>query len=60
LLDEFEFLRRAGIEFYRRLSEEQLWRTGIANGQEISVIAIYHANVGHYAHHMRVIRELYR
>lgn len=60
ILDEFEFLRRSGIELFRSFSEEELWRSGPANGANISVIALFHAIAGHYVHHMRVVRELYR
>ncbi len=59
-LDEFDALRRSGIALYSSFTEEERWRSGKANGQEMSVIALFHATAGHFAHHMRVVRELYR
>jgi hypothetical protein len=56
LLDEFEYMRRAGIVLLSSLTEEERWRSGIANGNPISVYALFYANVGHFNHHVGVVR----
>lgn len=59
LLANFRVVRGAGITLYRALSEAELRATGIANGQEISVMAMLAINIGHVVHHLRVIEERY-
>ena len=59
LLEEFEHTRRSGIALFRSLTEEEKWRTGTANGNPISVIALFYCNVGHFNHHVQVIKERY-
>lgn len=59
ILDEFEHIRSAGIALYKSLTDEELWRSGIANGNSMSVIALFYANVGHFIHHVGVLRERY-
>jgi hypothetical protein len=59
ILDEFEYVRRSGIILLRSLSEAELWRSGNANGNPISAYALFYANVGHFNHHVGVIKERY-
>ena len=59
LLEEFEGLRRATIALYQGLTEEEKWRLGTANGNQISVYALFLATVGHFNHHLRVVQERY-
>lgn len=60
IVEEFEYTRRSGIALYRSLTDAEKWRQGIANGKTISVIALFYANVGHFNHHVSVVRKLYR
>jgi len=59
LLDEYVALRKSTIEFFKNLSPGMLQRTGIANGQEISVRALGYIIAGHEMHHLGVMRERY-
>jgi hypothetical protein len=59
LLDEFDHVRRSGIALYRSLTEDEKWRSGIANDNSISVNALFYANVGHFNHHVKVVAERY-
>lgn len=59
LMDEFETVRKMSILFFKNLDEEILHRTGIANGQEISVENIGKLIVGHNIHHLNIIKERY-
>ncbi len=59
LLQEYAALRQSTIEFFKNLSPEMMLRTGIANGQEISVRSLGYIIPGHEIHHLAVIRERY-
>jgi hypothetical protein len=59
LLEEFEHQRRAGIALYKSLTEEEKWRSGLANGRPISAYALFYCNVGHFNHHVGVLKERY-
>lgn len=59
LLTEYRILRLSSYYFFRNLSEEELLRTGIASGLEISVLAIGYILIGHPMHHFGVIKERY-
>jgi hypothetical protein len=59
LLDEYQALRKATIEFFRNITPEMSLRKGIANGREISVRAVGFIIPGHEGHHLGVIRERY-
>lgn len=58
-LEEFRHLRYANIAMLSALRPEQWLRTGIANGQAISVRALAYILVGHVEHHLAVLRERY-
>ncbi|MCW3125317.1 MAG: damage-inducible protein DinB [Bacteroidetes bacterium] len=59
LLHEYVALRQSTIEFFKNLSPEMTRRTGIANGQEISVRSLGYIIPGHEIHHLAVIKERY-
>ncbi len=59
ILDEYKTLRASTISFFENLTPEMLGRTGIANGQEISVRSLAYIIPGHEIHHLGVIRERY-
>ncbi len=59
LLEEYEILRLSTFSFFKQLNLEELQRTGIANGNEISVLAIGFILIGHPTHHFNVIKERY-
>ena len=59
LLEEYQAVRKASSLFFKHLTEEELLRTGNANGVEISVLSIGFVLIGHPTHHFNVIRERY-
>ena len=59
LIEEFEFLRKSNIQFFRYLNQEILSRKGVANGNEISVETLGKLIVGHNLHHLNIIEERY-
>ena len=59
LLDEFALVRRSTIAFFKSLDNTALMRTGVANGNRVSVRALAYHIAGHELHHMNIIRERY-
>jgi uncharacterized damage-inducible protein DinB len=59
LLDEFSLVRQSTIAFFRSLDEKALVRTGVANGQSVSVRALAYHIAGHELRHRNIIRERY-
>lgn len=59
LLKEFSLVRQANILFFRQLNEEEWSRTGVANGNRMSVRALAWTIAGHEVHHRRILAERY-
>jgi len=59
LLSDYRLLRSSSIAMFSNFNEEELQRTGTANGQEISVLAMGFIMVGHPIHHFNVLEERY-
>jgi uncharacterized damage-inducible protein DinB len=59
LVDEFDHIRRASIDFFRNLQEEAWTRRGIASGNSFTVLSLGFMVPGHVTHHMRILRERY-
>ena len=59
LIEEFVFLRKANLYFFRSLNEAELGRSGTASDRKISVRAILFATAGHLIHHTQIISERY-
>ena len=59
LLSDYRLLRSASIAMFSNFNQEELMRTGVANGQEISVLAIGFIMIGHPTHHFNVLEERY-
>lgn len=60
LLDEFLPLRRSNTVLFRSFSEEELNRSGTADGRSITVYALAYVLVGHVLHHRNVLRDKYQ
>jgi hypothetical protein len=56
---EFTAVRDATLNLVAGLDYEAVNRSGIANGQRISVRSLAWVIAGHEAHHLRVLRERY-
>ena len=57
---EHEAVRRATIAFFKGLPAAALTRSGVANGDLISVRALGWTLVGHAEHHLNIIDQRYR
>jgi hypothetical protein len=59
LLSEFRLVRQANLAMFRTLDSESWNRSGVANGNSVSVRAIAFIMAGHVRHHMSVLRDRY-
>ncbi len=59
LSHEFGAVREATLSFFKKISEEDLDRKGIANNKPVSARTILYIIVGHQLHHMAVLKEKY-
>jgi uncharacterized damage-inducible protein DinB len=59
LLDELLAVQAATTLLFQSFSETQLDRTGIANNNPVSVLAIGFITVGHTLHHIKILQEKY-
>ena len=59
LLADYKSLRVSTCALFSNFSDEELMRTGIASGQEISVLAMGFVLIGHPIHHFNVLQEKY-
>lgn len=59
LLEELEHQRRGNILLLRAMSEEASRRSGLADGDPVSVRALAYIMAGHVTHHLQVLREQY-
>ena len=59
LVEEFELLRKSSIALFKSFDENMLLSSGTANNDTITVRAIGFIMVGHYNHHVNIIKERY-
>jgi hypothetical protein len=59
LARELVVVRESSVLMFEPLPEDAWLRTGIANGNAISVRAIAYVVAGHPRHHLRILRERY-
>ncbi len=59
VMNELESVRDASVTLFEGLPAESWSRTGVANGNPISVRAIAWITAGHLLHHLEVIQERY-
>lgn len=59
LVAEFRSVRAATIDLFEGFPAEAWSRTGTASGMSFSVRALAFITAGHFAHHMRILREQY-
>ncbi len=59
LLEEYVALRRSTVSMFRNLAEEELDRTGVANGRSFRVAALPWFLLGHEHHHREILRDRY-
>jgi DinB superfamily len=59
LLEEFQAVRAASLSLFKRLTAENLTQSGVANGNPITVNALFFIILGHSCHHLNVLKERY-
>lgn len=59
LVDELETVRAATIQLASHLGAEALARRGSANGNSVTVRALFYIIAGHERHHAALLRERY-
>jgi|SRR5664279_3299895 len=59
ILKELNFSRNSSIVFLETLTEEELNRTGTANGYPMSTRLLVNHIYGHHQHHLNIIKEKY-
>jgi uncharacterized damage-inducible protein DinB len=59
LREELHALRDSTIRFFESLPESAWARTGVVNGNNVSVRALAHIIVGHTEHHLYMLAERY-
>jgi uncharacterized damage-inducible protein DinB len=57
LAQEFELVRRSHLLFFRGLDGEAWLRSGVANGQSVTVRALAYIIAGHERHHAAILRK---
>ncbi len=59
LVDEFEFVRRSTILFFKHLAHDALLRRGVASGNPFTPRALAYIIAGHELHHWNVLKKNY-
>jgi len=56
---ELRSLKKADLFLYKSFNDEELTRSGIANGVSVTVNALLYIIAGHELHHLNIIKERY-
>ncbi len=59
LIEDFTFMRKGTISFYKSLQLDELKRIGTASSKRVSVRSLFYFMVGHIRHHEKIIKEKY-
>jgi hypothetical protein len=59
LLDELKAVRAATLALFSGFTPEQIARTGIASGHQVSVRGLLYVVTGHERHHTKILRDRY-
>jgi len=59
IVKEYELVRKSNLQLFRSFSEKELSRRGLANDNEVTVLAIMFIIAGHEFHHIKVLKEKY-
>lgn len=57
ILQEFAYVRKSHLGFFRSLTAEAWGRRGVANGSSVTVRALAHIIAGHERHHVNILRK---
>jgi uncharacterized damage-inducible protein DinB len=59
ILEEFNNVRASTVDLFSSFSDKMLIRTGTANGNAMSVLALGFIIIGHETHHRNILNERY-
>jgi len=59
IISEFGLTREATLAMFSSFNDDQLQKTGKANGNPLTVVGCGYIIAGHEAHHMKVLKERY-
>lgn len=59
IVEEYSHVRKATISLLKSLNAKQIFNTGIANNNPVSVRTMCYMIAGHEIHHLNVIKEKY-
>jgi hypothetical protein len=57
--EEFGLMRKSNLYLFRSINDDELNRTGIASGKEITARRLILTIAGHLIHHINIINERY-
>ena len=60
IVEEFNSVRQSTLRLAKNLNAEELARRGVANGNAVSVRALFYIIAGHERHHVGLFRERYQ
>jgi hypothetical protein len=60
VVDEFNAVRQSTLRLAKNLNADELARRGVANGNAVSVRALFYIIAGHERHHVGLFRERYQ
>ncbi len=60
LRNEFEYVRRSTILFFKHLTQDAWMRRGIASGNPFTVRSLAYIIAGHELHHLEILKTRYR
>jgi uncharacterized damage-inducible protein DinB len=59
LLEDYRTVRKSTISLFKNFTGAMLNQKGIADGKEVSVLALLYIITGHEMHHLKILREKY-
>jgi len=59
LLSEYSSVRKSNIIMFRSFNNDELNRRGIANNNEVTVLALAYIIAGHDKHHLEILKSYY-
>lgn len=57
--EEFNLMRKSNLYLFRSVNEDELSRTGMASGKEITARRLILTIAGHLLHHINIIQQRY-
>ncbi|MEJ2614575.1 MAG: DinB family protein [Ignavibacteriaceae bacterium] len=59
LLEDYRTVRKSTMSLFKNFTENMLNQRGVANGKEITVLALLYIIAGHEQHHLKILKEKY-